>query len=177
MNHPRRNYIMAALNNFLWISLFEMGCKEGDNLEKIVTTFKNKQVGGVDEDESFIGVAEDRFRGALLKVGKLDDVMLSDNSVDVVLTDRCLAKVKNVDRVIKEIKRLTRGTVVLAELHSENWFERLKIRWKTNLRAYNYKQLLQKHGFFDIQMYQMPKDYGKYYPHNYIIIAKVTKIK
>lgn len=177
MNHPHRNYIVAALNTIPWISLFEMGCGEGHNIKKIVTVFKNKQVGGIDGDKMLIGKAEDKFRGALLKVGKLDDVMLSDNSVDVVLTDRCLSKVKNVDKVVKEIKRLTRRYVVFAEFHSDSWLERLLFWWKTGQKAYDYGKLLKKHGFYDIINYQMPPEYWPGSQLDHIIVAKVTKRK
>lgn len=182
-NHPHRNYILGALNSFPWTSLFEVGCGPGANLLRIVKTFKGKQVGGCDINRDAIELAKQTFKGALLKVGPVNDIMLSDNSVDVVLSDRCLIYVspKDIDKTIKEIKRIARNYVVFAEFHHKSWWERFKLKWKTGYNAYDYKRLLEKHDFYDIITYRMPKEYwpegDAYAPFDHIIVARITNKK
>src|SRR3990167_10714890 len=85
-NHPHRYMISAILNTFPWISLIEIGCGAGANLVNIIKHFQGKQLGGIDISEGAIDVAKKTLKGALLKVGSGEDVMLSDDSTDVILT-------------------------------------------------------------------------------------------
>jgi ubiquinone/menaquinone biosynthesis C-methylase UbiE len=159
-NHPHRTWIMHILASFQWISLMEVGCGPGPNLMKIIKSFEGKQVGGIDVNAEAIKVAEENFINGRFKVGSGDDIMMSDKSTDVVLTDMCLIYVgpRKIDQYISEIKRITRGRIVLCEFHSESFLTRLKVRLTTGYNAYNYKKLLTKHGFYDTQVFKMPPE-------------------
>lgn len=177
-NHPHRKMIVSALGQFNWTSLVEVGCGPGANLVNIIRHFPNKQLGGIDINKEAIDLARKTLTGANLKVSSVEDIMMSDNATDVVLSDMCLIYIdpSNIDKVIKEIKRIVRSNIILCEFHHKNWFKRLVFRWKTGYNAYNYKQLLEKHGFYDIRMFKIPpklweggepqKTFG------YLIIAK-----
>ncbi len=178
-NHPHRNLLSAILGQMGWLSLFEVGCGPGPNLVNIVKHHPNKQVGGMDINPEAIEVAKRNFKGAVLKVGSVEDIMMSDNSTDIVLSDMCLIYVDKPDKAIKEIKRVARKFVVLCELHTESWVGKMKLKWSSGYNAHNYSKLLERHGFYDINIIKIPdeswpggnpqKDYG------FIIIAKVPK--
>lgn len=180
--HPHRNMISAVLTTFPWMSLFEIGCGAGANLVNIVMSFKGKtiQLGGSDINEDAIELAKKTLKGAILKVGSGDDVIMSDDSADVVLTDRMLIYVspKDIDRYMGEIKRIARKRVVLCEFHEPRWWNRKKIRWESGYHAHDFRKLLEKHGFYDTLFYKITEEMwpGDRYP-SYIISAKVPQRK
>ena len=181
-NHPHRHLISAILKRLSWMSLFEIGCGAGANLVNIVKSFPGKtlQLGGSDINEDAIKVAQEVLKGAVLKVGSGDDVIMSDDSVDIVLTDRMLIYVgpTKIKSYIREIRRLARNHVILCEFHSESFYDRIKLKLTSGYNAYNYKRLLEKFGFYNIMAYRLPKEAwpGDTYP-SYIIVAKVPKRK
>lgn len=182
-NHPHRDLLSTVLTEFPWMSLIEVGCGPGPNLVNIIKKFKGKQVGGIDVSPSAIELAKETFNGAYLKVGSVEDIMMSDNSTDVILSDMCLIYISpsKIDKAIKEIKRVARENIVFCEFHSESILSRLKLRFTSGYCAHNYKKLLAKHGFNDILIRKLPegswpggepqKTYG------YIITAKIPKRK
>jgi ubiquinone/menaquinone biosynthesis C-methylase UbiE len=182
-NHPHRNMIVEALASFRWFSLLEIGCGPGANLVNIVKHFKDVQLGGIDINKDAIDLARQYLNGALLKVGSSEDIMMSDNSVDVVLTDMSLIYVDpfKIKKVLKEIKRVGRGYVVFSELASDNYWEQGKLFFESGLHAHNYKKLLEENGFYDILKIKiMPEDWPnsvKQQKYGYIILAKIPKRK
>jgi len=180
-DHPHRHLISEILSTIRWDSLLEVGCGSGANLVNIISHFKNKQVGGIDINADAIELARETFEGAFLKVGSVEDIMMSDNSVDVILSDMCMIYIDKPDRAIKEIKRVSRNYVLFSELHSESLFMRMKLKWTSGYNAHNYRKLLEKHGFTDIIISKIPlkaweggnpqKDYG------YFVRAKTPKRK
>ena len=180
-NHPHRDMIVWVLGSFRWNSLIEMGCGPGPNLVKIVKEFKNKQLGGVDINADAIKLANETIAGAYLKVGSVENSMMSDNSADVILTDMCLIYMDNskIGKVLKELKRIGRSRIVLCEFHSESLFKRLKFKRKTGYNAYNYKKLLQRYGFYDIILKKIPEEAWPggepQKTFGYIITAKIPR--
>lgn len=159
-NHPHRYLISSVLKTFNWISLIEIGCGAGANLVNIVKNFPNKQLGGIDVNKDAITLAKETLKGALLKVGSGDDIMMSDKATDVVLTDMLLIYVSpsRIDSYIKEIKRLCRSHIVLCEFHEPSFYGRIKLRAKEGYFAHDYRKLLEKHGFYDIEIMKLPKE-------------------
>ena len=182
-DHPHRFLISSALMTFGWRSLFEVGCGAGANLVNIIKNFKEKQVGGCDIAPEAVAAAGTQLKGAILKVGSVEDIMMSDSSTDVVLSDMCLIYIEpsKIDGVIEEMKRVARSHLVLCEFHHESWIKRLQLRFKSGYNSYNYKALLEKHGFYDIQIGKIPENYWpggepqKTYGN--IIIARLPKRK
>jgi ubiquinone/menaquinone biosynthesis C-methylase UbiE len=83
--------------------------------------------------------------------------MMSDNSVDVILSDMALIYVDpfKIDKTVKEMKRVTRRYILLCELTSNSWWEQLKLLWNTGYHGHQYKKILEKHGFYDIMEWKM----------------------
>lgn len=182
-NHPHRELISLVLTEFPWMSLIEVGCGPGANLVNIVKHFKGKQVGGIDVSEDAIKLAKETFNGAFLKVGSVEDIMMSDNSTDVVLSDMCLIYLgpRRIDRAIEEMKRVGRTNIVLCEFHTESLWRRFMLWYKGGYYAYNYKKLLAKHGFYDIVIRKIPPESwpggNPQEEFGYIINAKIPKRK
>ena len=177
-NHPHRYMISQLLGKIPWISLLEVGCGPGPNLANIIINHKGKQVGGIDLNEDAIKLAKETFKGAFLKVGSVEDIMMSDNSSDVILTDMTLIYVGRINQAIKEIKRVARRYIILCELHSPSFYDRIKLKLESGYYAYDYKKLLTKYGFYDITLIKIPKevwDSKHQISFGYIIMAKVPK--
>lgn len=153
-NHPHRQMVIDALRKFQWRSIYEVGCASGPNLIRIKREFPGAQVGGIDPSEDAINFARATFgSGSLFDVGTGENMMLSDRMTDVVLSDMALIYVgpKNIEKYLKEMRRIARARVVLVEFYHPNFLKRLLLWWKTGYYAHDYRALLTKLGFYDIE--------------------------
>lgn len=180
LNHPHRKLIVEALRGLSWVSLVEIGCGAGANLINIVNNLTGKQVGGIDISEEAIQTAKSYFApNTFFKVCSADDIMMSDKSTDVVLSDMALiyAGTFKINDFIREMKRISRNYVVLLEFHSESWWDRFALKLNTGYNAYNWKKKLRQFGFYDIIIYKLKEeDWPGGNPQKtfaYLIIAKV----
>jgi len=181
LNHPHRKIIIEALKSFSWHSLVEIGCATGPNLVNIVRQIPGHQVGGIDISAEAILAAEKIFKGGHFNVCPADDIMMSDKSADVALTDACLLYVGplKIRKHLREIKRIARNHVVFCELHHESLWRRWKLRLSRGYHAHNYIKLLESEGFYDIFMYKLKEqDWPGGDPwrnYGYVITARVPK--
>jgi len=184
-NHKHRELIVAALRMFDWASLFEIGCNAGANLVRIIKSFPGRQLGGIDINQDAIDVCSRTFKGGMFKVGSGDDIMISDKSSDVVLSDMTMIYIspRDIKKYLEEMKRIGRQYVILCEFHSKSWWNRLALKINTGYYAHNYDKLLQKLGYYDIIKYKLkPEDWpekpGEEEPQKtfaYLIIARIPK--
>ncbi|MBI5573480.1 MAG: class I SAM-dependent methyltransferase [Elusimicrobia bacterium] len=159
------------------MSLFEIGCGPGANLLKIIKEIPKKQIGGIDVNPDAIELAKKIFNNGVFQVGCADDIMLSDKSSDVVLSDMVLIYVspKDIRRHIQEIYRITRNYVVLCEFHAKSRWKRLLLKIRTGYNAHNFQKLLEQNGFYDVSFVKMREVDWPGFPQNeygYLIIAK-----
>ena len=181
INHPHRKLIVKILSTFNWLSLIEIGCASGPNLVNIVKFLPGRQVGGIDINPDAIAEAEKQFKGAIFKVSSGDDIMMSDKSTDCVLSDMTLIYIspREIEKYIKEIKRIARNYVILCEFHSKSLWNRLALKFNTGYNAYDYEKLLEKYGFYNIVFYKLKEqDWPGGSPQKefaYLILAKVPK--
>lgn len=159
-DHPHRELIVRLLKTIPFKSLLEVGCASGPNLYKIRQNFPHAELGGVDVSEAAVHEGRKHLPGVSLEVGSADDIFFSDKSTDVLLTDMALIYVgpMNIDKSIKEIKRVTRSYAMFVEFHSESWLKRTALRFASGYNAYDYKKLLSKHGFYDIRTIKIPEE-------------------
>ena len=154
-DHPHRDLIIDALHTMKFSTVYEIGCGAGANLWKVIKHYPNTRVGGVDVNEEAIEEAKKNLPGnSLMETRSAEDIFMNDKSIDVLLSDMCsiyFGPLK-IDKVIKEIKRVTRNNVIFVEFHSRSFWSRLKLFWKSGYNAYNWPKLLRKHGFYDIEM-------------------------
>ncbi len=179
--HPHRTLIVNVLKNLKWLSLFEVGCGSAPNIRRIIEDFPNVQLGGSDVNPEAIALASKTFTGGLFKVGSSDDVMLSDKSTDICLSDMSLIYVspRDIDRYVREMKRVARNYVILCEFHSNSWWDRFMLKMKEGYFAYDWDKVLTRNGFCDIMKYRMTK---QNWPEStlqqtfgHIILARVPK--
>ena len=173
--HPHRYFLSHILKQLRWVSLLEVGCGSGPNLRNLVEVVGGKQLGGIDINPHAIEIAQKTFKGGFFKVNSGDDIMMTDKSTDVTLTDAFLIYIAplKIKKYLREIQRITRNNVVFCEFHSDSWWERLKLRVFSGRHAYNYKKLLPKLGFYDIQLIKVP-DFEEALDNKfrYVIIAR-----
>lgn len=181
-NHPHRDIIVRVLKTIPFVSLWEVGCGPGANLVKIVKELPDKQLGGSDVSKDAIELARNTFKGGLFHVERADKMLMSDDSVDVVLSDATLIYYdsKDIKKALREIKRVARNYVLLCELHSKSWWDRMVYKYRNGYNIYNYDRLLEEEGFYDIRKYKIPKEAWEgtpWEPFGYVILAKVPKKK
>ena len=161
-DHPHRDLIVEALRRLKIGSVMEFGCASGYNLYKIRKAFPWVEIGGIDISEDAIETAKKLLPEdtAVLEACSADKVFLSDKSSDVVLTDACLIYFDplSINKVVKEMKRVARKHVLLVEFNSRNWLKRLALRLFTGYNSYDWKKLLEKHGFSDVEMYKITEE-------------------
>lgn len=165
-NHPHRDMIISYLRKIAFGSLLEVGCNTGPNLYRIAEAFPQVETGGLDINAGAIEMARNLLPTQVftLDIGPADDIPHSDKSSDVVLTDACLMYIgpDKIDKVMKEIVRVARRYVFFFEPHCESAWQRFLLRnHKKNYYAHDYKKLLEKHGFWDIELYKMPPELWK----------------
>lgn len=159
-DHPHRDLIVSVLKGMNWQSLWEVGVGGGANLMRIMKDIPDKQLGGSDVSPDAIEFLQQTFKGGMFQCEAGGNMMMSDNSVDITLTDMCLIYVdpRHIQKYLKEIYRITRNNIVLCEFHSESWWQRLKARIG-GYHVYNYKKELEKAGFYGIIVQHIPEKY------------------
>ena len=160
VDHPHRKLISAMLRSIPFTSLWEVGVGGGANLIRILLDHKGKQLGGSDVSEGAIKLCKETFANGLFHVEPGNDLLMSDKSVDVILSDMCLIYVdpRHIDSYLKEFKRVGRSYVVLCEFHSRSFWKRLWSRIRTGYHVYDYQERLEKLGFYNIQIQHIPPE-------------------
>jgi ubiquinone/menaquinone biosynthesis C-methylase UbiE len=159
--HPHRELIIKALKRIKFGSIIEVGCGAGANLGKILQNFKGAgvAVGGIDISKDAIDTALEIFGNdaEVLEVSSIDKIFLSDKSSDVILSDMALIYISpwDINKAVKEIKRVARSYIVFVEFHHKSWFKRLALRLLSGYNSYDYEKLLKKHGFYNIEFYKL----------------------
>lgn len=190
-NHPHRQVLAGLLARLKWFSLFEVGCGPGANLVQLLKSpilkGRQMQLGGCDVNKDAIGVAASSFMGpnkqpaGTFFVCPSEDILMSDKSADVILTDMTLIYVgkDKIDKSLQEMKRVARSYVVLCEFDSTHWDERWWVKLFTGYNVYDYKKKLLDNGFYDIVKYKLRKedwlDNSLHTKYTTIIIAKPPK--
>lgn len=178
-NHPHRHFITHILKQLNWMSLMEIGCGSGPNLINIAQNIPNKQLGGVDINAEAIALCNQTFKGGHFRVGNAEDMLMTDKSADIILSDMLLIYVgpRKINNYLKELRRITRNNVVLIEYHSKSWWKRLKLRLLSGRHSYNYKKRLEDLGFYDINLIPVPKfEEDNEQEFRYCIVARVPKL-
>lgn len=158
--HPHRALLMQVLRSIGFMSLWEVGCGGGANLVRIIKELGSKQLGGCDVNPDAIQVCKNMLQGGIFEVTTGDDLLMSDKSTDIVLTDMTLIYVGplKIRKYLREFKRVGRNYVVFVEFHSESWWERLKERLNGH-HAHDFKKLLSSEGFYDVVVQKIPQQF------------------
>lgn len=158
--HPHRELILRAMAKYEFGSVLEVGCASGPNLLRIHYGFPGVQLGGCDVSEDAIKTARELLpQASHLDVSPAHDIFLSDKSVDLTLSDACMIYVgrRMIKKTLKEIKRVTRKNIVFCEFHSDSLYQRTRLQLQSGYYAYNWKKLLEKNGFYNVELYKIPQ--------------------
>jgi ubiquinone/menaquinone biosynthesis C-methylase UbiE len=146
------------LRTIPFTSLWEIGVGGGANLIRVVKDMKGKQLGGSDVSEDAIELCKKTFNNGIFRVESGDNLLMSDKSVDVLLTDMCLIYVDplKINDFLREFKRVGRNYVVLCEFHSPSWWKRQIARFG-GYHVYDYRKRLENLGYFNVQIQHIPE--------------------
>jgi len=164
--HPHRGLIVHMLKGMPGGNVWEVGVGGGANIYRIINdipTFKSEfRVGGSDINPEAIEFCRKKFGGGQWHCESGDNMMMSDHSVDILLTDMTLIYVDplKIDSYLREFKRILRpnGYVLLVEFDSKSWWKRQVARWG-GYHVYNYQKRLEKLGFYSIMVQKIPPQY------------------
>jgi len=103
--------LLQVLNGQDFNSVLDFGCGYGKHLKVLAQTFKNKRLVGIDVSSSMLKQAENYVSGNV-ELKKTDGLTLpfGDKSFDVTYTCHVLIHnpPENIERIVEEIKRVTR---------------------------------------------------------------------
>lgn len=179
-NHPHRDLIIDLLKKTGWRfdNVMEVGCGAGANLYRIKKEWPDVLIGGVDINKQAIETARKLFPiRTFFSVMEATDMYLTSQSVDLVITDACLMYLgpTEVKKALSEIKRIGSRYFLFVEPHLTNPLLRFLVWRREGIFAHNYKKILKKLGFEDLELYKIPKggwgDTG-WEKIGYIILAK-----
>jgi ubiquinone/menaquinone biosynthesis C-methylase UbiE len=98
----------------------DAACGTGRHAAKLVQL--GHEVIGVDRTEAMLDIARAKVPEADFRRGRLEDLPLDDESVDLVTCALALTHVPDLEPVLREFRRVLRpdGTVVLSDIHPLN---------------------------------------------------------
>ena len=176
--HPHRKLIIEQLQKWKFGSICEIGCAAGANLILIRKCFPRVEIGGCDINADAIATAKQLLPNAFLDVRPATNVYFSDNCVDVVLMDAVgiYHGPRAIRQVVREMKRLARKRVMFVELHEPSWLKRVAVWLASGYFLHNWKRILEKEGFDDIELRKIPAHVWPGTPweqFGYIITGKI----
>jgi ubiquinone/menaquinone biosynthesis C-methylase UbiE len=101
-------------------TILDVGCGEAFNSEIILKNI-DTQITGIDLDEGAIEMAKKRVPDATFQTGSIFELPFEDNSYDLVLCNEVLEHISNPHIAVKELLRVSKGTVIISVPH-EPWF-------------------------------------------------------
>jgi ubiquinone/menaquinone biosynthesis C-methylase UbiE len=128
--HPHRDILINRLLNTTYSleSVLEVGCADGVNLRKISKKKPNIKLEGIDInkrvlEEGRITLKNDGISNVILKYKSAKNLnTYNSKEFDVVFCDAILMYIapNNIDKVLKNIIRISRKSVLLCEQHTND---------------------------------------------------------
>jgi len=157
IKHPHRQVVLQVLRELLpWRSLIEVGCNCGPNLYLIQKEFPGAKLAGVDVNIPALEFAIKKLKKVKFYINKADNLLLPDDSFDILLTDAVLIYVEpeKIRKTILEFRRITKKAMVLVEWYDKDVWGKVRYRhW-----ARNYPKLLRRFGIKKVDSIKITKD-------------------
>ena len=146
VEHPHRQLILKALEDFEWSYLLEIGCNVGPNLALIRSRWENRALFGIDASPLAVNRSKEVL-GANIEVheGNYNQLPYPSCHFDVVLADATLLYVspEEVDQVLSEVNRVVNKRVILVERYADS----LKGEVVGHVWGRDYRTLFEKMGY------------------------------
>ncbi|QIX86969.1 class I SAM-dependent methyltransferase [Campylobacter ureolyticus] len=151
------------------LNILDIGCGGGQNLLNLSIKFKNSTLFGIDHSPTSINLSsqtcKDIKKRVFLEVLDVHKMSFSDNKFDLITAFETLYFWENLDIAFKEIKRVLKkdgkfmifleGTTKQTLEKWENLGEEIKL--KNKLNPAEIKEILNKNGFLNVEIYQKDK--------------------
>lgn len=151
------------------LNILDIGCGGGQNLLNLSNKFKNSTLFGIDYSPTSISLSNEICQGiknrVFLEVLDVHKMSFSDNKFDLITAFETLYFWENLDIAFKEIKRVLKkdgkfmifleGTTKQTLEKWENLGEGIKL--KNKLNPTEVKEILNKNGFLNVEIYQKDK--------------------
>ena len=125
--------------------MLELGCSCGPNLALIQKAYPAINLAGIDVDQRLVDWAVRELRTIDVRVGNITKLPWDTQSVDVILVDAVLMYLTDdeLKPALEEIERVARKAVIVIDRFDKS-VEGVR---SGDVRARNYKQLLEGRGF------------------------------
>ncbi|AKT90934.1 SAM-dependent methyltransferase [Campylobacter ureolyticus RIGS 9880] len=151
------------------LNILDIGCGGGQNLLNLSIKFKNSTLFGIDYSPTSISLSNEICQGiknrVFLEVLDVHKMSFSDSKFDLVTAFETLYFWENLDIAFNEIKRVLKkdgkfmifleGTTKQTLEKWENLGEGIKL--KNKLNPTEVKEILNKNGFLNVEIYQKDK--------------------
>lgn len=151
------------------LNILDIGCGGGQNLLNLSIKFKNSTLFGIDHSPTSISLSNEICQSiknrVFLEVLDVHKMSFSDNKFDLITAFETLYFWENLDIAFKEIKRVLKkdgkfmifleGTTKQTLEKWENLGEGIKL--KNKLNPAEVKEILNKNGFLNVEIYQKDK--------------------
>lgn len=122
-----KNFLMTLKQLFKQVhnpkNIAELGAGEGELLRIIIDNFPNSRVWGSDISKKMINIAASRLKGKKvnLSVEDIEKVKYNSNKFDLVVCCEVLEHVNNPEKALQEIRRISRGRIILSVPNEPLW--------------------------------------------------------
>lgn len=151
------------------LNILDIGCGGGQNLLNLSNKFKNSTLFGIDYSPTSISLSNEICQGiknrVFLEVLDVHKMSFSDNKFNLITAFETLYFWKNLDIAFNEIKRVLKkdgkfmifleGTTKQTLEKWENLGEGIKL--KNKLNPTEVKEILNKNGFLNVEIYHKDK--------------------
>lgn len=151
------------------LNILDIGCGGGQNLLNLSNKFKNSTLFGIDYSPTSISLSNEICQGiknrVFLEVLDVHKMSFSDNEFDLITAFETLYFWENLNIAFNEIKRVLKkdgvfmifleGTTKQTLEKWENLGEGIKL--KNKLNPAEVKEILNKNGFLNVEIYQKDK--------------------
>ena len=153
------------------LNILDIGCGGGQNLLNLSIKFKNSTLFGIDYSPTSINLSAEICKNLVvnkrlcLNISDVHKMSFSDSKFDLVTAFETLYFWENLDIAFKEIKRVLKkdgkfmifleGTTKQTLEKWENLGEGIKL--KNKLNPTKVKEILNKNGFLNVEIYQKDK--------------------
>jgi SAM-dependent methyltransferase len=107
----------------------DIGCGPGAVLAALARRLGPEKVAGIDRSEPFVEMAKERVRGADVRLGAAETLPFGDRSFDVVVSQLVLNFMSDARAGVREMRRVSRGTVASCVWDYAGEMHMLRIFW------------------------------------------------